>query len=360
MRVRTGTTGNGALYYAYSDHLGSVVAWASASGVLVSGSLARYEPYGGYRTKPPATVNPDISDRGFTGHRQNNSGTYDFGLVYMNARYYLPEVGRFISADTIVPEPTDPQSYNRYSYTRNNPVNLIDPTGHVDSDGCDFNGCVLTEEARQESVASYGLALLWSRKAHMTDVDLLALLMDFAALYDTTTSEWANDLTFAINETTGPFTLITALGKTQDLEFTDRGFNSVYRDRQNQVYHWWAYVNTTAQRGEYGRTLGVIGNVVHEFADPMGVSHKPGESGNSWEDYALAENGMDFGMELFNGNITPETASDAMRIALATDSRSPAVQWAMDNIPNSWLAPNIANRVYNDIYLPLKGFLQAH
>jgi len=128
--VRTGTTGSGALYYAYSDHLGSVVAWANASGALVSGSLARYEPYGGYRTKPPATVNPDISDRGFTGHRQNNSGTYDFGLVYMNARYYLPEVGRFISADTIVPEPKDPQSYNRYSYANNSPLNFTDPTGH--------------------------------------------------------------------------------------------------------------------------------------------------------------------------------------------------------------------------------------
>jgi len=130
--VRTGTTGNGALYYAYSDHLGSVVAWANASGALVSNSLALHEPFGGYRTKPPGTVNPDISDRGFTGHRQNNPGSYDFGLIYMNARYYLPEVGRFISADTIVPEAENPQSYNRYSYVRNSPLNHIDPTGHLE------------------------------------------------------------------------------------------------------------------------------------------------------------------------------------------------------------------------------------
>ncbi|MBK7894750.1 MAG: hypothetical protein IPJ90_07675 [Anaerolineaceae bacterium] len=35
-----------------------------------------------------------------------------------------------MSPDTIVPNPTNPQSFNRYSYVRNNPVNLKDPTGH--------------------------------------------------------------------------------------------------------------------------------------------------------------------------------------------------------------------------------------
>ena len=48
----------------------------------------------------------------------------------MNARWYLPGLGRFISADTIVPNPTNPQSYNRYSYVRNQPLNFTDPTGH--------------------------------------------------------------------------------------------------------------------------------------------------------------------------------------------------------------------------------------
>ncbi len=84
VRVITDTTNN--YYYAYTDHLGNVSAWTNASGALVSGSLARYEPFGGYRTKPASTVNPDISDRGFTGHRMNNSATNDLGLIYMNAR----------------------------------------------------------------------------------------------------------------------------------------------------------------------------------------------------------------------------------------------------------------------------------
>ena len=125
--------GSNTLYYTYTDHLGSVVAMSNTAGGVVSGSLARYDPFGNYRTWPGSNVNPTISDRGFTGHVHDNTGVYpteNVGLIYMNARYYLPEVGRFVSADTIVPDPVNPQSYNRYSYALNSPVNFTDPGGH--------------------------------------------------------------------------------------------------------------------------------------------------------------------------------------------------------------------------------------
>ena len=48
----------------------------------------------------------------------------------MCARFYLPSAGRFISADTIVPDPMNPQAYNRYSYVLNGPINYTDPSGH--------------------------------------------------------------------------------------------------------------------------------------------------------------------------------------------------------------------------------------
>jgi len=54
----------------------------------------------------------------------------EFGLYNYNARLYDPMIGRFISADSIVPDPYDPQLLNRYSYVRNNPLKYIDPTGH--------------------------------------------------------------------------------------------------------------------------------------------------------------------------------------------------------------------------------------
>jgi hypothetical protein len=38
--------------------------------------------------------------------------------------------GRFLSADTLIPDPGDPVSYDRHAYTRNNPVRYTDPSGH--------------------------------------------------------------------------------------------------------------------------------------------------------------------------------------------------------------------------------------
>ena len=54
----------------------------------------------------------------------------DLGLVHMNGRIYDPLLGRMLSADTFVQDAGDLQAYNRYSYVRNNPTSLNDPSGH--------------------------------------------------------------------------------------------------------------------------------------------------------------------------------------------------------------------------------------
>ncbi len=56
---------------------------------------------------------------------------HDSGLVYMNARFYDPELGRFASADSIIPDPYRPQSLDRYAYVENDPANYTDPSGHM-------------------------------------------------------------------------------------------------------------------------------------------------------------------------------------------------------------------------------------
>ncbi len=131
IRKNDGT--NNKLYYLLSDHLGNIIAISDVDGNLESGSNTRYFPFGAFETTPPSS-NPSISNHGFTGHRHNNTGANDLGLIYMNARYYLPEVGRFISPDTIVPDPSNPQSFNRYSYAHNDPTNLTDPSGYCAGD----------------------------------------------------------------------------------------------------------------------------------------------------------------------------------------------------------------------------------
>ena len=47
-----------------------------------------------------------------------------------NARYYSPLLGKFISADTIIPDPGNVLAWDRYGYAYNNPINYNDPTGH--------------------------------------------------------------------------------------------------------------------------------------------------------------------------------------------------------------------------------------
>ena len=46
-------------------------------------------------------------------------------------RHLSQTLNRFLSADSIIPSPTNPQSYNRYTYTLNNPIKYSDPTGHA-------------------------------------------------------------------------------------------------------------------------------------------------------------------------------------------------------------------------------------
>ncbi len=51
-------------------------------------------------------------------------------MLFFNARWVDPQLGRFVSADSLIPEPGDPIAWDRYAYSRNNPINYNDPDGH--------------------------------------------------------------------------------------------------------------------------------------------------------------------------------------------------------------------------------------
>ena len=118
--MRIGST----LYYVLKDHLGSASVITNASGVTVSGGEQRYYPYG--ESRLTATM---LTDKLFTGQRE----MIGLGIYHYQSRFYSPKIGRFLSADTIVPSHTNPQSLNRFSYTLNNPLRYTDPTGHYAS-----------------------------------------------------------------------------------------------------------------------------------------------------------------------------------------------------------------------------------
>lgn len=115
------------------DHQGSVRFVTDSAGNLVTGTGAttsgtRYWPFG-------ALVFKRLLDErmAFTGHERDDDGTAadSLDLDYMHARYYRPAAARFLSVDPTW-ESADmarPQSWNRYTYVMNNPLNMTDPDG---------------------------------------------------------------------------------------------------------------------------------------------------------------------------------------------------------------------------------------
>ncbi len=116
-QVNTGTE------YFLGDALGSVRQMTDGSGVV---KLARaYDPYG-------VTRQDDATRQtmyGFTGEPQDANTN----LVYLRSRFYSADMGRFMSRDTWDGDANKPISFNRWAYVYANPINLLDPSGHIPS-----------------------------------------------------------------------------------------------------------------------------------------------------------------------------------------------------------------------------------
>ncbi|MCB9132118.1 MAG: RHS repeat-associated core domain-containing protein [Anaerolineales bacterium] len=132
---RAGYTSNNGVFYMLSDHLKSTSALVARNGVLNVKYF--YYPYGARRGVPFNT----ITAKHFTGQYHETSLPGGEGLSYYGARWYDPRLGRFLSADTIVPNPSNPQDLNRLAYVRNNPLRYVDPSGHVLACGATGEGC---------------------------------------------------------------------------------------------------------------------------------------------------------------------------------------------------------------------------
>ena len=109
------------LFFLAADHLGTTSVVLDAAGNVVDES--RHYPYGTERWPVDSAFPTECR---FTGQLLDSP----LGLYHMGARWYDPALARWLSADTIVPTPANPQSLSRYSYVLGNPLGLIDPSGH--------------------------------------------------------------------------------------------------------------------------------------------------------------------------------------------------------------------------------------
>ena len=140
-RIAQSNPSLGSVYYYFADHLGSTRVVTTSTGTACY--QVDYLPYGTENT-PSGFSNTCSTRYRFTGYERDLETAYgtSAGNDYAFARYYNTRLGRFISADPLDGDITDPQTLNHYAYVRNNPINLLDPIGMDGS--CGPSGCTST------------------------------------------------------------------------------------------------------------------------------------------------------------------------------------------------------------------------
>lgn len=111
----------------HTDQVDSVKVVTNDAGAVVS--RMEYLPYG-------ETWFQEGDDR-FAPKYNSQELDKESGYYFYNARYYDPEICRFVTADTVIPDEYSTQSWNRFTYVRGNPIVSKDPSGHWDFSGLD-------------------------------------------------------------------------------------------------------------------------------------------------------------------------------------------------------------------------------
>jgi RHS repeat-associated protein len=103
-------------FYYHTDHANSTRLITDSDKNIIA--AAAYTPFGGL------SVEEGSENYLYTGKEQDATDLYYFG-----ARYYDPDIGRFITRDPLTGTPATPQTLNRYAYCANNPLKYTDATG---------------------------------------------------------------------------------------------------------------------------------------------------------------------------------------------------------------------------------------
>ena len=213
------------LNYVHTDHLGSIIGLSDELGQVIPGSVNSFDAWG--RRRDPNTwqiisnfSQPLLFDRGFTGHEHLT----EFNLINMNGRVYDPTIMRFLSPDPFIQAPDYSQSFNRYSYVMNNPMNLIDLSGYTWEDYEDIPPDVDDELRAILEQSGYTFDEVVVIATHLNPMEEIWKMHDgfeFDREYDVEYNSdqsmdniygWSVDLTFAV----GSFGYSVSLGEIID------------------------------------------------------------------------------------------------------------------------------------------------
>ncbi|WP_038050560.1 RHS repeat domain-containing protein, partial [Thermoanaerobaculum aquaticum] len=129
-RERVASVYASGVQYVHSDHLGSPRKVTDSLGNVVASN--DFYPFG----LPAATTG--LQGSWFSGYElehQNTASTYTDDLYFLHARWYFPQLARFLSPDPVRGEVFSPESLNLFAYVGGNPTNLVDPWGLAASGG---------------------------------------------------------------------------------------------------------------------------------------------------------------------------------------------------------------------------------
>ena len=119
---REDSSGNERIYH--YDSRGSTIALTDGTGQITD--RFAYDPYGKIAARTGETPNP------FTYNGRDGVADDGNGIYFMRTRYYAPALMRFIQKDpSFSGNLMDPQSLNRHTYARGNPVQFVDPEGDL-------------------------------------------------------------------------------------------------------------------------------------------------------------------------------------------------------------------------------------
>jgi RHS repeat-associated protein len=165
LALYTGGTG-GTTEFAHQDHLGSTRLLTSLSQCVVDN--LDYFPFGELNPYSPTCPLVDTTHK-FTGKERDPESNLD----NFEARYYSSAQGRMMSPDPMGGHLEDPQTLNRYSYVRNNPLILTDPTGLDFNLNCDKDNGTTCQGGRvyyQDQKGNYQPTVVKSDKdGNLTD-----------------------------------------------------------------------------------------------------------------------------------------------------------------------------------------------